>query len=92
MEPRNDLRIHLSICRDTGVPCASVPCASIWELVEHLARHRTRVHYSYGPTHFHVFFLNLDLPAARRLLEDWAAGAGQPEESAADARMAEALL
>jgi hypothetical protein len=85
-------RIHLRICRDTGAPYASVPCAQIWEVVEHLARHRTRVHYSYGPTHFHVFFLNLDLPAAQRVLDDLAAGAGKPEESATDVRMAEALL
>ena len=44
----------------------------MWELVEYLAYRRTRVHYSYGSTHFYVRFLHIDGPTAQQILDEWA--------------------
>ncbi|HVS70197.1 MAG TPA: hypothetical protein VHQ47_02965 [Phycisphaerae bacterium] len=69
-----DRTVKLHLSSDMGVPTATIPCRWLWDLVEYLSLRRTNVRYSYGPEHFHVSFLSLDLPAVRQLLAEWSAG------------------
>jgi hypothetical protein len=66
-----NLKIHVS--EQTGLPYASIPGNSMWELVEYLAAQRTPVLYGYGADGFTVTFQRLDNRAAQELLDDWAA-------------------
>jgi hypothetical protein len=43
----------------------------VWDLVEYLASHRTRVAYTYAPDHIRVDFLHMTHSAAQHLLDDW---------------------
>ncbi|HUO06795.1 MAG TPA: hypothetical protein VM008_00550 [Phycisphaerae bacterium] len=61
----------------TGVPCAEVPCASMWDLVEYLSFQRVSVTYQYQASHFIVAFPHQDIESAQRVLDEWVhAGAG----------------
>lgn len=54
-----------------GSPCAVIPFARIWDLVDFVSYHRVTAMYRYHSTHFSVTFPRSDLESARRILDDW---------------------
>jgi hypothetical protein len=54
-----------------GLPCAQVPFACMWDLVEYLSYQRLVVSYQYEASHFTVSFPRMDVPSAQRTLDAW---------------------
>jgi hypothetical protein len=66
------MRQRLIITPDSaGLPCAQVPFASMWDLVEYLSYQRLVVSYQYEASHFTVSFPRMDMESAQRFLDAW---------------------
>jgi hypothetical protein len=66
-----NLRLQTMIDGQSGLVYALVPGRIVWDLIEYLNAHRTRVRYGYAAGGFTLTFLHLDQEAAQRLLDEW---------------------
>jgi hypothetical protein len=61
----------VKVSEQTGLSFVDVSHDDMWELVEQLSNQRAAVNYTYQADYFTVSFLNLDVAAVQRLLDDW---------------------
>ena len=71
-------RIEVVMDAEAHRPCAVVPAAWLWDLVEFLSFHRVAVRYQYRVKEFVVHFEQTSLSVAQQLLDDWTHSSNRP--------------
>jgi len=66
-------QMELLISQETGHPCACIPNALVWDLVEYLSVQRVRASYDFDANQFKVSFPGMSIERAQALLNEWLA-------------------